>query len=183
MDTPQLYLLPCSCGQKLRVRSRQAGEEVTCACGAVVHVPTIRGLKQLETVKDLDQAGPPPRSMLQGPLFATGMLALFAGLVILGASLIWPPAVLGANVHEAGMTEAEIARGKVPVDELGIDDLYEEYITLRNKARAPESSFAQAIVDAALHSQKARLLTGGAVAGIGAVLTIVGLLLPAGKRT
>jgi hypothetical protein len=42
------YLLPCSCGQKLAVSARQAGESVRCSCGATLEVPTLRGLDTLE---------------------------------------------------------------------------------------------------------------------------------------
>ncbi len=42
------YLLPCACGQKLPVSTRQAGQAVRCACGAPLEVPTLRGLRQLE---------------------------------------------------------------------------------------------------------------------------------------
>jgi hypothetical protein len=175
MDAPQLYLLPCSCGEKLRVRTRQAGEEVVCQCGAVVRVPTMRGLKQLETVKDTEFVTAPPRSSLQGPIFAIGLLALFAGCVLFAATVIWPPRELQINVHEVALTEAEIARSKIPVEELGAYDLYEEYLTLRSKTRSEHGTYAQSLVEAALYSQKSRLLTGGLIAGIGAVLTIVGL--------
>jgi hypothetical protein len=41
------YLLPCSCGQKLAVSVRQAGQSVRCTCGASLEVPTLRGLREL----------------------------------------------------------------------------------------------------------------------------------------
>lgn len=151
---------------------------MTCQCGAVVRVPTMRGLRQLEMAKDTETVVAPPRSRLQGPIFAIGMLLLFAGCMILAAALIWPPAVLQYNVHEAGLTQAEIDRGNIPVAELGAYDLYEEFKTLRDKGRSEQTNFAQAIFEAALYSQKSRLLTGGVIAGIGALLTIVGLALP-----
>lgn len=42
------YLLPCACGQKLPVSVRQAGQAVTCSCGARLDVPPLRGLRELE---------------------------------------------------------------------------------------------------------------------------------------
>ncbi len=42
------YLLPCSCGQEIPVESSQAGQEIRCACGALVEVPTLRDLSRLE---------------------------------------------------------------------------------------------------------------------------------------
>jgi hypothetical protein len=42
------YLLPCSCGQRLRVSTSQAGQTLRCACGAELEVPTLRHLRELE---------------------------------------------------------------------------------------------------------------------------------------
>lgn len=44
----QQYLLPCTCGQTVRVGNAQAGGQVLCACGKSLDVPTLRGLRQLE---------------------------------------------------------------------------------------------------------------------------------------
>jgi hypothetical protein len=80
------YLLPCSCGQKLRVESAQAGGQVTCACGQKLTVPTLRGLRQLEEAKPDEAAkkraagrqwGP-----VQGALFSVGTLVLVIALGI-----------------------------------------------------------------------------------------------------
>lgn len=42
------YLLPCVCGQKLRVTATQAGQAVQCPCGASLTVPSLRALADLE---------------------------------------------------------------------------------------------------------------------------------------
>jgi len=42
------YLLPCPCSHKIPVQPRQAGEIITCACGASLEVPTLLKLKTLE---------------------------------------------------------------------------------------------------------------------------------------
>ena len=91
---PQLYLVPCTCGNKVQVRARQAGDQVTCKCGAVVNVPTIRGLKQLETVIDEDERPDAPRSSWQGPIFSLGLVALFIGAMIFFVTWLTPPANL-----------------------------------------------------------------------------------------
>jgi hypothetical protein len=48
------YLLPCDCGAKTPVSTAHAGNTVSCVCGADLHVPTLRGLRDLPTVS---QAG------------------------------------------------------------------------------------------------------------------------------
>ena len=42
------YLLPCSCGRKLPVELLQAGNRTRCQCGLELEVPTLLRLKQLE---------------------------------------------------------------------------------------------------------------------------------------
>lgn len=175
MSTTQLYLLPCSCGEKIRVRTRHAGETVTCRCGTKLQVPTIRGLRQLETVDDVEEASAPPRSLLEGPLFAIGLLALFAGSVFLAITLLWPPPALQMDVSQVGMTQEDIDRSQIPVEELGVSDLHDEFLFLRDRARTPQTNYAMSILDAASMSHKSRLITGGIIAGVGALLIVVGL--------
>lgn len=42
------YLLPCSCGKKVPVEPRQAGQVLQCSCGASFEVPTMLKLAALE---------------------------------------------------------------------------------------------------------------------------------------
>ena len=48
-----MYLLPCSCGRKIPVHLRQAGEIVKCECGTSIEVPTLSGVKKLERLEAL----------------------------------------------------------------------------------------------------------------------------------
>lgn len=46
-------LLSCACGEKIVVSQAQAGQQVSCgSCGAVVQVPTLRGLSELPLALD-----------------------------------------------------------------------------------------------------------------------------------
>ena len=45
------YLLPCKCGEQVVVSTAQAGETVRCTCGAELHVPTMRGLQDMEPIE------------------------------------------------------------------------------------------------------------------------------------
>ena len=78
----QQYLLPCpACGEKTQVDARQAGETVPCKCGHRLSVPTLRGLRELETAKDTGPAPPTKTrwSPLQGVLFSLGLVAALVG--------------------------------------------------------------------------------------------------------
>ncbi len=84
------YLLPCSCGQKVPVSVRHAGQMVRCACGAELEVPTLRGLRELESA-----AGTTPARRVWGDrqrvVFALAVASLVAFAV--GGYFSWrlPP--------------------------------------------------------------------------------------------
>lgn len=183
VNAPQLYLVPCSCGKTVSVRARQAGEEVKCECGAVVHVPTIRGLKQLKTIVDEAEI-PVQRSSLQGPLFSIGLLAIFIGVMIFLVSWLFPPAYLNADWQTAVFSADDAARAVKSVDEMGPFELYDEFTMLRDRTRSMPWDDMRKRVEAAGASQRQRYIAGGILLGMGGLLAIVGLALPtvSGKR-
>jgi hypothetical protein len=61
------YLLPCSCGRKVSVAFTQAGQEIQCACGAVLEIPTMRGLVQLERAPTQPPTGEPSSAQGRPP--------------------------------------------------------------------------------------------------------------------
>ena len=88
-----IYLLPCpSCQQSIPVEVVQAGEVVSCDCGAEVAVPTLREIRQLPVPDEGQPAGLPSDegpaaaawSKLQRSLFALGFLcaAVSAGVAV-----------------------------------------------------------------------------------------------------
>jgi len=46
------YLLPCSCGRHVVVEPRQAGQTLSCPCGASLTAPTLLGLAALDPAPD-----------------------------------------------------------------------------------------------------------------------------------
>lgn len=78
------YLLPCSCGHKIAIAPRQAGETLVCRCGKSVEVPTLREIRQL--AEDGHQALPSGRgswNLIRGLAFAIGTAVLFSGLAVM----------------------------------------------------------------------------------------------------
>ena len=74
-----VYLLPCSCGNKVRVDAGQAGAKVPCTCGKQLTVPTFRGLRELEVDSSAVEASaaaaePQSWSAARGALFSAGLL-------------------------------------------------------------------------------------------------------------
>jgi len=113
------YLLPCSCGEKIPVRSTQAGETVRCACGAELEVPTMQEVTLLQKAEPAPDAGHARSATSWGRregwmLFGTILLIVslgFAGylqwsmprfrevdtLTPLGTWVLWQELRLGAN--------------------------------------------------------------------------------------
>jgi hypothetical protein len=81
----QQFLLPCACGQKVRVEPAQAGGRVSCRCGQSLTVPTLRGLRELEPAKELAPAKAAPGwSRIHGAIFALSLLVAGSGLAVIG---------------------------------------------------------------------------------------------------
>lgn len=76
------FLLPCTCGEKLRVGRAQAGLTVSCTCGRELDVPTQRGLEELEPAEPVAER---TSQSSWGP--AQALLAL--GLLIAVVSGSW----------------------------------------------------------------------------------------------
>jgi hypothetical protein len=92
------YLLPCACGQKLRVTTAQAGRQIACACGKTHSVPTLRGLAQLPPAPPLASGRSTPGwSRAHGALFASGLVAVGIGVVIIALCLFRYAQIRGSH--------------------------------------------------------------------------------------
>jgi hypothetical protein len=78
------YLLPCACGEKLRIDASQAGLDVRCRCGKDVKAPTLRGLSQLERVEEDAATKPPQQWGTRQRLVLIGSLIVSCGLGVAG---------------------------------------------------------------------------------------------------
>jgi len=83
------YLLPCSCGQKLAVAPRQAGESITCPCGSTLEVPPLVRMKALEPVSPEAERASALRAAPQRPPWSRRQAGLFFGIVLLCAGVPW----------------------------------------------------------------------------------------------
>ena len=77
---PTSYLLPCSCGQKVPVDLRQAGEVVECSCGRSLDVPTMLQMAALERAEPDPGMRRSPR-----PWGVRQSLSLLGAVIFLGA--------------------------------------------------------------------------------------------------
>jgi len=80
------YLVPCVCGREHEVDAGQAGDRLTCDCGATVTVPTLRQLRQMPTVREQSAAETGPIWGFRQAAMTLCLLAAAACLVVAGAS-------------------------------------------------------------------------------------------------
>lgn len=71
------FLLPCPCGQKIRVSPAQAGQTIHCSCGRSVEVPTLMAMRALEPA---DSGEPSPA---RGGVWGTRQRLILIGLVVM----------------------------------------------------------------------------------------------------
>ena len=110
-----VYLLPCSCGKKVRIDAGQAGARVSCDCGKTLAAPTFRGLKELE------QEMPTPAfaasvaetsdwNAMRGMMFSFGLLVSLIAAVLICYHLytwwvVWDGGESWKQAHLAEMRE------------------------------------------------------------------------------
>jgi hypothetical protein len=80
------YMLSCTCGQAVLVEPRQAGEQVTCTCGARLEVPPLRQLRGLPLAPATDSGKRSTWNVRKGVISAGLVLAALFSVV---AGLSW----------------------------------------------------------------------------------------------
>ena len=179
----QEYLLPCTCGQQLRVAPAQAGGQVSCACGRSVAVPTLRGLREL---KPAPEAAPAKTvagwSPVHGAIFAAGLLLAAAGLAVLVYHLVFYRAVSGFTVDR---TEEIVHNAELesPLDKLtplaALDEWNTQVLPGLTKALDPPWVLARKSAERYILWSK---IGGGMLAG-GLLAAIATLFIGRGRKT
>lgn len=100
------YSLPCQCGAVLRVTAAQAGERISCECGAEVEAPTLRQLRELPLAEP-ETAASGAWGASQGVLAAGAVivLALLAGAGWLRLTEPAEPTPFDAVARQAAISE------------------------------------------------------------------------------
>jgi hypothetical protein len=82
------YLLPCSCGRRIIVEPRQAGETIACPCGASVQAPTLLRMTSLEPAPVVSELVAQSSGSAWGP---RNQMRLLGGLLVLAAIIggVW----------------------------------------------------------------------------------------------
>jgi len=169
----QHYLLPCSCGQKIRVAPAQAGGQVSCGCGKSLTVPTLRGLRALEpAAPEASRKAAPGWSVTHGIFFSGGIVLVIAGIAILAFHLFRYTQVAGFTVDQ---TEAVAARHTAGVDEMSATQMFDEWSKVVSEGlgekMTPPWEAAKQMIAANMFWMK----TGGGAIVVGLLLSVLSL--------
>ncbi len=105
-ESKTIYLLPCSCGQDIRIEPRQAGGTVQCPCGRTCVVPTLREVKNLRPAPASDSLATAARPAWGNPqrFLAAGLVVvLLAGIAAIILNAQYP-------AHFRGLPDPEAER-------------------------------------------------------------------------
>lgn len=127
----EAFLLPCACGQKIRVGQAQAGQSVVCGCGRALGVPTLRGLRELDRAPGEETpAGVRPRaawSPWHGAAFSGGLAVAAVSLLLAGVNLWYYG---GARFFSTDHSDSIIGVATVELDKYTPEQLFEEWNTM-----------------------------------------------------
>jgi hypothetical protein len=100
------YLLTCDCGKAVTVEVGQAGEAVTCRCGATLDVPPLRKLRHLPAAPEAVSRRTPTWNARRGIIAACLILATVLAGVSLGNRITEPSvAPFSADVRQQVVAE------------------------------------------------------------------------------
>jgi hypothetical protein len=172
---PIQYLLPCTCGRKMPVELRQAGELASCPCGLPLEIPRLLELKKLEKVTTSVEKGK------NKPIWGAGH-----GLVLLGVIVLLIVAVCGglvvrstpANPLDAVTPEQMRAQSAklTPVQ------TWQTWLYFKQNGLNPRKEHVDRFFDT-LYAQRQMILTFLSVAGVGGIgMLIAGIFVIRRKR-
>ncbi|MCI0358974.1 MAG: hypothetical protein L0211_10890 [Planctomycetaceae bacterium] len=170
------YLLPCACGQKVRVEPAQAGGQVACACGAKLYVPTLRGLRQLE-------AAPPDKSVrsagrqwgpVRGAMFSIGLLVTVISLLVLAYTYLQFAAASDWTQDQTPLIHE--AEGQA-IEKMGLMESLEAFYILRNEGLGEPVEPFWVTAQKVVAEKRALMIGAGSLALAGAIAAIASLLI------
>lgn len=192
MNSNSWFLLPCSCGETVRVLPRHAGESRTCgACGKTLAVPSMREIRRLESVEDETALATTPTQTN----WSAGRRALFVigiPIFLIGAGMAAYCYSVTTRYKPAYVTKPtlEDARKGIPLELMQLDinaltptETIEKVWTPLTKEEELPAYREHPYLGyrRARDGYRRRLKWASAAAGVGLLLTVIPLLLP-GKK-
>jgi hypothetical protein len=172
------YFLSCTCGQKVRVETAQAGGQVACACGRSLTVPTLRGLRALEEAP-LDavarqRAAGRRWSPLQGGLFSVGLLVMVISLGVLAFNA-WQ--YLQATDHTRDPSSDINEIDSQVIDTIPPADALDEFYRLRSEGLGQPAVMPWVQWQNFAAERRTLMIVAGIAAALGLLAIVVSLIM------
>lgn len=165
------YLLACAkCDRRLKVTPSQAGDTITCTCGAANEVPAMRAIAKLEAA---DEAGDEQR-----PIWGLRQGLIFLGLVILVCGLVFSGFLYSQRpvLAEAQQNRASDEAIKKDIDQYTLNQLWSLWLHLETYGIVTNDSPQVIAYRRGMQSLRQKIMIGLGVAAVGAAVIVGGLL-------
>ena len=168
------YLLPCAkCERRTQVSPSQAGDTITCACGAAREVPPMRELAKLELAAGQAEDLPPIWGLRQGLIFL-GLVILVCGLVFSGYLYSQRPVLA-----EAQLSRSSDDAIRQEIDQYTLNQLWSLWLHLDAYGIVTPDSPAAIAFQRGMETLWRQITLGLGVAAIGAAIAAGGLFVKA----
>jgi hypothetical protein len=169
------YLLPCECGKGIVIDASQAGQQIACECGVLLEIPTLRGVRALETVDDAtsDSRRSAEWDSSRGLIFAGSLILFVIGAVV---------AYFGYDGLRATpkiSREAETESFDKAIDDMSLEEVYETWKTIREHGLGARGQNVYVNIRK-FRADRQRVLTIGIALCVGGLLGAIGATL--GRR-
>jgi hypothetical protein len=169
------YLIPCSCGRKTPVETQQAGETVSCGCGAKLEIPRLLELKKLEkVVVSASQTKP-------SSVWGIGHSLSLSGIVVLVVVMaLWILVLKKApgNPYE-GMTPDQI---RTHFQKMTPVETWQWWLYFKQFGVNPHKDYFERTLEGLFAQRQMLLIYLGIAATVGVALIIAGILIARRKR-
>ncbi|MBC8876118.1 MAG: hypothetical protein H8E44_42375 [Planctomycetes bacterium] len=175
------YLLPCEkCGEKTAIDVNQAGQPIACCCGAMLEVPSLRGIRELARSDEAVEAvAKRAWSRERGIAFVAGLVII---LVTLGLGTI---AVLRIT-SLADIPEPSVHAHKIDgaeIDAMSPLEAWGEWKDLREEGLGPYQPPIHFLAQQSIRRHKVFVAVVSVIAVCALALSAGACLFPSAKRS
>ncbi len=165
------HLLSCSCGRKIPVSRSQAGQEITCECGQLLQVPTLRGFAQLPLAEsETLTAGSTDRRPWGG--WRGTIMAVSVAVFALSAIPCAYYSYIRSQIDVSYGIEDEIAAGNQAFDAMPLENMVADWSNLERVGLGPKDKPPFYYWKRYAREQDISAMVTGVIAAISAIMAI-----------
>lgn len=175
------YLLPCDeCGEKTPIDISQAGQQMSCQCGQMLAVPSLRGIRELEVLDDVEDTAVPR------PMWSVGRRVVFViGLVVcvLGLAALCITSLARMAVAVPERTVTDVKQISAEIDAQTPAETLDTWTNLRTEGLAPYYPAGRVLAQYRIGVLQTAMAIAGGVAIAGVLMSVGSWLFPGARRS